>query len=204
VGKELQSAPKWHPNCTLTEEAMETLWERAATRILEEEDKHNLSATPKTVWKGLHEDYPDLYPGNMPPSLTREWHKDPHWLTYLAFRRQEHLIRTMPTRQHIMKYMNPILELSGGEVVRRLLTDPESISNKDLLTAIKASTSALASLEKDVKTAAGVETGKKVPIAAFQFMQSLPEERKAILAAALVDELFGNGPEIVDGECEDA
>lgn len=176
---------KWTPMDALSREAYATLWERAATHVLLREDQGEMNPTMENVWSDMHNENPDLYPPRAPAKMRYGWFHDPDFREYLALRRQEHYIRTMPARSEIRRYHAKILEMAGSELVRRLHEAPDSISNRDLLQALRSSTQAVAALEGDINIAQGEQTGNQLQVNVFQFLEKAPPERREVLAAAL-------------------
>ena len=176
----------------ISREAVESFWERAATHILAMEDEGKMRPTREQVWRRVQEANPDLYPYKAPATLWNTWWGDPDWKAYLALRRQEHYLRTMPSRIEITRYANQLLQAAGSELVKRMYEDPTSVPTKDLVSIMREATKALVDVDSDIRIAQGEETGRKVTVNVLQFLEQLPPERRDLVAARLASSEVGS------------
>jgi len=181
----------YHENWGISREAVETFWERAASHILAEEDKGNMRPTKDKIYRMVQEANPELYPAKMPFTLKETWWSDPEWKQYLALRRQEHYLRTMPTRIEITRYANQLLQAAGTELVKRVYEDPESVPTKELVSIMREATKALVEVDADIRVAQGDESGNKVTLNVYQFLEQLPPDRREVVAAAIASKQVG-------------
>lgn len=188
MSKELQTAPKWHERWAITEEAASHLWEIAASYVMELEDQGKRKPGLPEVWKLMHERHPEWYPAKTPSTLHNHWWYNEDWRAYLAVRRQEHILRTMPSRLQIRRYYTQMHDLFSNMLLDRAMSDPDSFSNKQLLEIVRETSTGLDALDKDVQVAAGAETGNTIKIDVFQFLDKLPRDRQNVVIAKMINE----------------
>lgn len=181
--------PKWVEQWGITEEAASHLWELAASYVLEIEDStHDPKVSREMVWNLLHQRHPEWYPATPPHTLRDHWWGNADWKSYLALRRQEHLLRTMPTRLQIQRYYGHLGAIFSEMLTERAINNPDSFSNRDLISALKEINGGLMNIEEDKRKAAGEETNQNIKIDVFQFLDKLPRDRQNVVIGKLTRE----------------
>lgn len=183
------TAPAWNQSWGISEEAASHLWELAAGYVLEIEDStHETNVSRELIWKELHVRHPEWYPERPPHTLRDHWWGNDGWKSYLAIRRQEHLLRTMPTRFQIKRYYSHLHDLFADMLIQRAVNDPDSFSNAQALAVLKEANSGLMAIDDDIKKASGEETGRPIKVDVFQFLEKMPRDRQNVIIGKLVRE----------------
>jgi hypothetical protein len=194
----VSTKPKWCEQWGISKEAADALWEIAASIVLEIEDRTHQEPSRETVWKELNKRHPDWYPSRPPHTLRDHWWNNPQWKQYLAIRRQEHLIRTMPARLQIQRYYGHMQKIFSDMLLERAMNSPDTFTNAQLLSILKEVNSALMEITEYKKKAAGEETEQRIQVNVFEFLEKMPRDRQNAIIGKLVREKVR--PAIGDGD----